>query len=85
MMLAGHGVLLAIAYLPPQFGWSAFPFIGNGSWPMEILQLFGLVWGFMFLYFIAMFFFRKTGNIYLGSIICAVIGTWLIVTAGIQS
>jgi hypothetical protein len=85
MMLAGHGVLLAIAYFPPLWNLSAFPFIGNASWPMEILQLLGLVWGFMFLYLIAMFFFRKTGNIYLGSIICAVIGTWLTVTAGIQS
>jgi hypothetical protein len=85
MMLAGHGVLLMIAYLPPLMGISAFPFIGNASWPMQILQLYGLVWGFMFLYFIAMFFFRKTGKIYLGSTICAVIGTWMIVTAGIFS
>lgn len=83
MMLAGLALLLAIGYLPPAWNISAFPFIGNGSWAMEILQLFGLIPGFMVLCFIAIFFFRKTGKIYLGSVICGVLGTWFTVTSTI--
>jgi len=91
-MITGLVILNIVGYLPmwadisgPIFQNSAIFGVGNlgaaaGMAPMYLLQ----TWGFLpiaaVLYFIALQYYRKTGRIWLGSIIMAVVFTWLIVT-----
>ncbi|MFX1296506.1 MAG: alpha/beta hydrolase [Promethearchaeota archaeon] len=73
-MLAGLLVLFLIQYIGVMF--SNYPY--NGWWfnPIMPLQLMSVIPLSALLYFMMIFFYRKTGKIYLGSIFAALITSW---------
>lgn len=81
-MLTGLVILNLIGYAPMWFGLTG-PFlqiIPDGFAPMYLLQTWAFIPIAVVMFLIAIFYFRKTGKIWLGSILLAVLGTWLMVT-----
>lgn len=85
-MLLGLALLNAIGYLPLAFGWTGLYWqqLQYGFAPMYLLQTWAFIPIGMVMFLIAIYYFRKTGRIYLGAIILAAIGTWLLVTGTVQ-
>jgi hypothetical protein len=82
-MLAGLLVLFLIQYIGVAI--SNYPY--NGWWfnPIMPLQLMSMIPLSGLLYFLMIFFFRKTGKIYLGSIFAAIITTWFFTVGTIMA
>ena len=84
-MLTGLILLNMICYLPLLFGWSG-PFLGQYNFaPMNLLQTWAFIPTAAVMLFMAVFFYRKTGKVYLAAIILAALGTWLMVTGTIEN
>lgn len=74
--LAGLLVVFLVQYLGVMV--SNYPFEGFPNAPIMYLQLMSAIPLFGMLYFIMIFFFRKTGKIYLGSIFGAIVCVWFL-------
>ncbi len=81
-MLTGLIAVILIQYIPTMAG-ANFAFIGYDFNPMMPIQLMSVIPLSALLYFLLTFFYRKTGKIYLGSFIGAVITVWFLITAGV--
>ncbi|MBN2156661.1 MAG: alpha/beta fold hydrolase [Candidatus Lokiarchaeota archaeon] len=84
VMLTGLLLLNILQYVPMYIGLTG-PFLNDWSIaPMNVLQL----WSFYPIaagyFLILVIFFRKTGKMWLGSIICSSIATWMMVTSYIM-
>jgi len=85
IMLTGLVLINLIQYVPMYIGLTG-PYL-NGLWsiaPMNVLQLWSFVPYAAGFYLVAIFFFRKTGKIWLGTLICSAITTWMMVTGYIM-
>ncbi len=85
-MLLGLGLLNIIGYAPMWSG-ATGPYlqqIEGGFAPMNLLQLWQFIPFASLLFLIAVVYFRKTGRVYLGSIMLAVIGTWSLVVGTVM-
>ncbi|NHJ21565.1 MAG: hypothetical protein EAX91_11520 [Candidatus Lokiarchaeota archaeon] len=74
--LAGLLVVFLVQYLGVMV--SNYPFEGYPNAPIMYLQLMSAIPLFGLLYFIMIFFFRKTGKIYLGSFFGAIVCVWFL-------
>ncbi|MFX0031940.1 MAG: hypothetical protein ACFE8V_10990 [Promethearchaeota archaeon] len=81
-MLTGLLVVFLIQYLGPVFG-ANYVFQGWDFNPIIPLQLMGVIPLSALIYFLMVYFFRKTGKIYLRSILATVITVWFLTTAGV--
>lgn len=79
-MLTGLLVVFLIQYLGPVFR-ANYIFEGWDFNPIMPLQLMGVIPLSVLIYFLMVYFFRKTGKIYLGSIFATVITVWFLTTA----
>jgi len=75
-------VLFLVQYLGPVFRLN-YPFTGWDFNPIMPLQLMGVLPLSAFLYFLMVFFYRKTGKIYLGSIMASIITVWFLSVGGV--
>jgi len=82
-MLLGLVLLNLIMYLPYVWGWSGLFMMNLAYAPMMIIQLWSFYPFAALLILFAIILYRKTGKIYLGSILCAVLATWFMVTSHI--
>jgi hypothetical protein len=84
-MLTGLILLNLISYLPLVFGWSG-PLLSYYNFaPMMLLQTWAFIPTAAVMFLIAVFFYRKTGKIWLAAFIMATLGTWIMVTGTINS
>jgi hypothetical protein len=74
--LIGLLVVLLIQYLGVMI--SNYPYEGLKNAPIMYLQLMSAIPFFSLLYFTMLFFFRKTGKIYLGSFFGAILCVWFL-------
>jgi uncharacterized protein len=83
-MLTGLIILNLLSYLPMAFGWSG-PLMNQFLFaPMMLLQTWASIPITAVFLLIAIVFFRKTGKIYLGSILIPILVTWLLVTGTVN-
>jgi hypothetical protein len=84
-MLLGIILLNFISYLPLVFGWSG-PWLSQFNFaPMMLLQTWAFIPTAAVMLLIAVFFYRKTGRVYLSALVMAALGTWIMVTGTINS
>ncbi len=81
-MLTGLLVVFLIQYLSPIFG-ANYAFSGWAFNPIMPLQLMGVLPLSALIYFLMVYFYRKTGKIYLGSFLATIITVWFLATAGV--
>lgn len=85
VMLTGLVLLNVISYVPMYLGWTG-PYLNKLSFaPMNLLQLWSFIPYAAGFYLVAIFFFRKTGKIWLGTLMCSAITTWMLVTGYIMA
>ncbi|QEE15762.2 hypothetical protein DSAG12_01589 [Promethearchaeum syntrophicum] len=82
-MLLGLALLNLIMYLPYVWGWSGLFMMNLAYAPMMTYQLWSFYPFAALLILFAIILYRKTGKIYLGSILSAVLSTWFMVTSQI--
>ncbi|MBN2156697.1 MAG: hypothetical protein JW776_11710 [Candidatus Lokiarchaeota archaeon] len=84
VMLTGLVLLNVISYVPMYLGLTG-PYLNKLSFaPMNLLQLWSFIPYAAGFYLVAIFFFRKTGKIWLGTLMCSAITTWMMVTGYIM-
>ncbi|MBY9004065.1 MAG: alpha/beta hydrolase [Candidatus Lokiarchaeota archaeon] len=81
-MLTGLIAVILIQYIPAMAG-ANFAFIGFDFNPIMPIQLMSVIPLSALLYFLQTFFYRKTGKIYLGAFISAVITVWFLIGGGV--
>jgi hypothetical protein len=81
-MLLGLLVVFLVQYGGPVFRLN-YAFVGWDFNPIMPLQLMGLLPLSAFIYFLMVFFYRKTGKIYLGSIMASIITVWFLAVGGV--
>ena len=85
VMLTGLVLLNVISYVPMYLGLTG-PYLNKLSFaPMNLLQLWSFIPYAAGFYLVAIFFFRKTGKIWLGTFMCSAITTWMLVTGYIMA
>lgn len=79
-MLMGLVAVILIQYVPMWFGGS--PILNGVSWgsPMMEIQLMSFIPIAALLFFLSIYFFRKTGKIYLGAFLFTAIAIWIQMT-----
>jgi hypothetical protein len=83
-MLTGLVVLNILQYVPMYLGLTG-PWINDWSVaPMNVLQLWSFVPIAAGYYLVAIIFFRKTGKIWLGSLLISALTAWTMVTSFIM-
>lgn len=81
-MLTGLLIVFLVQYLPPLFR-SNYTFAGWPFNPIMPLQLMSLLPLSALLYYLMVYFYRKTGRIYLGSIMASIITVWFLSVGGV--
>jgi hypothetical protein len=76
--LIGLLVVLLVQYLGVTV--SNYPYEGLGNAPIMYIQLMSAIPFYALLYFVMIFFYRKTGKIYLGAFFGAIITVWFLAT-----
>jgi hypothetical protein len=79
-MLTGLFVVFMVQYAGPVFG-ANYIFSGWDFSPMMPIQLMEAIPLSGLIYFLMVYFFRKTGKIYLGSILATFITVWFLTAA----
>ncbi len=85
-MLVGLILLNVIGYLPMRFGWSGpyFQIFESGFAPMYLLQTWSFIPIAAVMFLIAVYYYRKTGRIYLGILLLAALGTWMMMVGTVM-
>ncbi|MFX1489937.1 MAG: hypothetical protein ACFFBI_12355, partial [Promethearchaeota archaeon] len=79
--LFGLIIFLLIQYIGVMI--NNYPMEGWWIAPIMPLQLFGAIPFYALLYFMLIFFYRKTGKIYLGSLFGAIITVWFLTVGSV--
>ncbi len=84
VMVSGLVLLNLISYVPMYIGLTG-PLLNYLSFaPMNLLQLWSFIPYAMGFYLVAIILFRKTGKMWLGTLVCSAITAWMLVTGYIM-
>jgi pimeloyl-ACP methyl ester carboxylesterase len=84
VMVSGLVLLNLISYVPMYIGLTG-PYLNKLSFaPMNLLQLWSFIPYACGFYLVAIILFRKTGKIWLGTLMCSAITAWMLVTGYIM-